>query len=58
MYFLMPNISAKFERRHTQCGHQMQPYAGGEVKIGDFRRGYNSETVLDRRIHVVYMKVE
>ena len=53
--FLMPKISAKFDRGHPIWGHQMQV---GWVKIGDFRQinGYISKTVKDR--HIVSIKVE
>ena len=41
VYFLMPKISAKFDRSHPLRGRQMQ---AGWVKIGDFRQitGYIS----------------
>jgi len=53
--FLMPKISAKFDRGHPLRGRQMQV---GCVKIGDFRQitGYMSKTVKDR--HIVSIKVE
>ena len=53
--FLMPKISAKFDRGHPLRGRQMQV---GWVKIGDFRQitGYISKTVEDR--HIVSVKVE
>ena len=53
--FLMPKISAKFNRGHPLRGHQMQV---GWVTIGDFRQisGYISKTVKDR--HIVSIKVE
>ena len=53
--FLMPKISAKFDRGHPLRGRQMQV---GWVKIGDFRQitGYISKTVKDR--HIVSIKVE
>ena len=53
--FLMPKISAKFDRGHPLWGHQMQVRW---VKIGDFRQitGYISKTVQDRRM--VSIKVE
>ena len=53
--FLMPKISAKFDRGHHLRGRQMQV---GRVKIGDFRQvaGYISKTVKDR--HIVSVKVE
>jgi len=46
--FLMPKISAKFDRNQPLRGRQMSP---GWVKIGDFRQitGYISKTVQDRR---------
>ena len=45
--FLMPKISAKFDRGHLLRGRQMQV---GWVKIGDFRQitGYISKTLKDR----------
>ena len=45
--FLMPKISAKFDRGHPLRGRQMQV---GWVKIGDFRQvtGYISKTVKDK----------
>jgi len=48
LVFLMPKISAKFDRGHALRGRQMQV---GWVKIGDFRQkaGYISKTVQDRR---------
>ena len=53
--FLVPKISAKFDRGHPLRGRQMQV---GWVKIGDFRQiaGYISKTVKDR--HIVSIKVE
>ena len=53
--FLMPKISAKFDRGHLLRGRRMQV---GWVKIGDFRHisGYISKTVKDR--HIVSIKVE
>ena len=53
--FLLPKISAKFDRGHPLRGHQMQL---GWIKIGDFRllTGYISKTVQDRRM--VSIKVE
>ena len=53
--FLVPKISAKFDRGHLLRGRQMQV---GWVKIGDFRQiaGYISKTVRDRRM--VSIKVE
>jgi len=53
--FLMPKISAKFDRGHPIRGCQMQV---GWVKIGDFRQiiGYIWKTVKDR--HIVSIKVE
>ena len=53
--FLMPKISAKFDRSHPLRGRRMQV---GWVKIGDFRHisGYISKTVKDR--HKVSIKVE
>jgi len=53
--FLMPKISAKFDRGHPLRGRRMQV---GWVKIGDFRQitGYISKTVKDR--HIVSIKVE
>jgi len=53
--FLMPKISAKFDRSHPLRGRQMQV---GWVKIGDFRQitSYISKTVKDR--HIVSIKVE
>jgi len=53
--FLMPKISAKFDRGHPLRGRQMQV---GWVKIGDFRQiaGYISKTVKER--HIVSVKVE
>jgi len=54
--FLMPKISAKFDRGHPLRGRRMQV---GWVKIGDFRQiaGYIiSKTVQDR--HIVSIKVE
>jgi len=47
--FLMPKISAKFDRGHPLRGRQMQVWW---VKIGDFRQiaGYIPKTVQDRRI--------
>ena len=42
--FLVPKISAKFDRGHPLRGHKMQV---GWVKIGDFRQitGYISKMV-------------
>ena len=53
--FLMPKISAKFDRGHHLRGRQMQVEW---VKIRDFRQitGYISKTVKDR--HIVSIKVE
>ena len=53
--FLVPEISAKFDRGYPLRGRQMQV---GCVKIGDFRQitGYISKTVKDRR--KVSIKVE
>ena len=53
--FLMPKISAKFDRGHPLRGRRMQL---GWFKIGDFRQiaGYISKTVQDRRM--VSIKVE
>jgi len=53
--FLMPKISAKFDRGHPLRRRQVQV---GWVKIGDFRQitGYISKTVQDRRM--VSIKVE
>jgi len=53
--FLMPKISAKFDRGHPIRRRRMQV---GWVKIGDFRQitGYISKTVQDRRM--VSIKVE
>ena len=53
--FLMPKITAKFERDHPLWGQQMQV---GWVKIRHFRRKthYNSKTVQDTCI--VSIKVE
>ena len=53
--FLMPKISAKFDRGQPLRGRQMQV---GWVKIGDFRQiaGYISKMVKDR--HIVSIKVE
>jgi len=53
--FLMPKISAKFDRGHPLRGRRMQV---GWVKIGDFRHisCYISKTVKDR--HIVSIKVE
>ena len=53
--FLMPKISAKFDRGHPLRGRRMQV---GWVEIGDFRHisGYISKTVKDR--HIVSIKVE
>jgi len=53
--FLMPKISAKFDRGHPLRGRRMQV---GWVKIGDFPQitGYTSKTVQDRRM--VSIKVE
>ena len=50
--FLVPKISAKFDRGHPLRWRRMQ------VKIGDFRQitGYISKTVKDR--HIVSIKVE
>ena len=47
--FLVPKISAKFDRGHPLRGRQMQV---GWVKIGYFRQitGYISKTVQDRRM--------
>ena len=47
--FLLPKISAKFDRGHPLRGRQMQV---GWVKIGNFRQisGYISKTVQDRHI--------
>jgi len=44
--FLMPKISAKFQKCHAQRGHQIEV---GYVQIGDFRpiSRYVSETVQD-----------
>ena len=51
--FLMPNISAKFDRGQPLRGRQMQV---GWVKIGDFRQitGHMSKTVQDRRTYSFY----
>jgi len=53
--FLVPKISAKFDRHHPMRGRQMQV---GCVKIVDFRQiaGCISKTVQDRRM--VSIKVE
>ena len=53
--FLVPKISAKFDRGHPLRGHQMQVWW---VKISDFPQitGYISKTVQDRRM--VSIKVE
>jgi len=53
--FLMPKISAKFDRGHPLRGRRMQV---GWVKIGDFWliTGYMSKAVQDR--HIVSIKVE
>ena len=53
--FLMPKISAKFDRGHPLRGRQMQV---GWVKIDDFRHisGYVSKTVKDRRIVSIKVK--
>jgi len=53
--FLMPKISAKFDRGQPLRGRQMQV---GWIKIVDFRRitGYISKTVQDRR--TVSIRVE
>ena len=53
--FLVPKISAKFDRGHPLRGRQMQV---GWVKIGDFRQiaRYISKTVQDS--HIVSIKVE
>ena len=53
--FLVPKISAKFDRGHPLRGRRMQV---GWVKIGDFRRitGFISKTVQDR--HILSIKVE
>ena len=53
--FLLPKISAKFDRGHPLQGRQIQV---GRVKIGDFRQiaGYISKTVQDGRM--VSIKVE
>jgi len=53
--FLLPKISAKFDRGNPLRGRRMQV---GWVKIGDFRQisGYISKTVKDR--HIVSIKVE
>ena len=53
--FLMPKVSAQFDRGQPLWGRQMQV---GWVKIGDFRliTGHISKTVQDRRI--VSIKVE
>ena len=53
--WLMPKISAKFDRGHPLRGRQMQAVW---VKVGDFRQiaGYISKTVQDRRM--VSIKVE
>jgi len=53
--FLMPKISAKFDRGYSLRGRRMQV---GWVKIGNFRQiaGYISKTVQDRRM--VSIKVE
>jgi len=53
--FLIPKISAKFDRGHPLRGRQTQV---GWVKIGDCRQitGYISKTVQDR--HIVSIKVE
>jgi len=55
LVFLVPKISAKFDRGHPLRGRPMQV---GWVKIGDFRRitGFISKTVQDR--HIVSIKVE
>jgi len=54
-FFLVPKISAKFDRDHPIWGRQMQV---GWVKIGDFRQitGYISKMVQDRCM--VSIKVE
>ena len=51
--FLLPKISAKFDR-----GHPLRKMQVGWVKIGDFPQttGYISKTVQDKRI--VSIKVE
>ena len=53
--FLMPKISAKFDRGNLLRGRKMQV---GWVKIGDFRQiiGYISKTAKDR--HIASIKVE
>jgi len=53
--FLLPKISAKFDRGQPLRKHQMQV---GWVKIGDFRQitRYISKTVQDRRM--ISIKVE
>jgi len=53
--FLVPKISAKFDRGHPLRGRRMHV---GWVKIGDFRQitGYISKTVQDR--HILPIKVE
>ena len=53
--FLMPKISAKFDRDHPLRERQMQV---GWVKISDFRQiaGYISKTAQDKRM--VSIKVE
>ena len=53
--FLMPKISAKFDRGHPLRGRQMQV---GWVEIGDFRQiaGYISKKVKDR--HILSVNVE
>jgi len=55
LVFLMPKISAKFDRDHHLQGRQMQV---GWVKIGDFQQtaSYISKKVQDRRM--VSIKVE
>jgi len=55
VFFLVPKISAKFDRDHPIWGRQMQV---GWVKIGDFRQitGYISKMVQDRCM--VSIKVE
>jgi len=52
--FVMPKITAKFERDHPLREWQMQVEW---VKIGHFRqKRYNSKMVQDR--HIVFIKVE
>ena len=55
--FLVPKVSAKFDRGHSLRVRQMQV---GWAKIGDFRQiaGYISKTVQDRSMDSIKVKQE